>query len=68
MLPHGLEVNHVFGQQQGLVHSISHIPNCSLLEVSDRGVTRESNSIQLHVWGLGWGCSSVVSPLLSFIG
>ena len=40
MLPHRLEVNHIFGQQQGLFHRVCHIPICALLEVSNGGVTK----------------------------
>ena len=46
MLPHGPEVSHVMGQQQGLLHSMGHVPSLALLEILDGGITGERSSIQ----------------------
>ena len=53
MLPHRPEVNHVIGQQQGLLHGISHVPSLALLKISDEGIIGERNSIQHQRHGPG---------------
>lgn len=68
MLLHGSKVSHVLGKQQGVLCGISNIPSCALLEVSDGGITKKGISIQLHAWGLSWGCSSVVTHSFSLFG
>ena len=68
MLPYGSKVNHVFGQQQRLLHHVSHVPSRALLKVSNGGVTHKRSSIQLHAWGSGWGFNLVVTPPLYLVG
>ena len=53
MLPYRLEISHVLWQQQGVLHFISNILSCALLEVSDGGIAEKRSSIHLHAWGLG---------------
>ena len=61
---HGLELGHVLGEQQSLLHRVGHIAGCPSLEVPDGGTGWKRGPIQHWGGGPGWRGDLRITPLL----